>query len=64
MEENKIGPDIIDCEIYNAIKALKQNNAEGFDLIPAELIQQISPTAMKILRSICKEIYTTGFIYK
>jgi hypothetical protein len=60
VEKDQMGPELLDREIEDAIKKLKQRKAQGCDNIPAELLQNIGIDASKELKMICKEIYNTG----
>ena len=58
--EDYMGPSLLDSEIEEAIKAMKKRKAEGCDSIPAELLQNLGDKAMREMKDICKEIYSTG----
>ena len=51
-------PDILECEVKRAFRSITTNIASGGDGIPVELFQ-ILKNAMKVLRSICQQIWKT-----
>ena len=51
-------PDILDCEIKWALRTITTSKASGDDGIPAELFQ-ILKDAVKVLHSICQQIWKT-----
>ena len=52
-------PDILECEIKWASGSIKTNNASGGDGIPVELFQILKDDAVKVLHSICQQIWKT-----
>ena len=50
-------PDILECEVMWALESITTNKASGGDGIPAELFQVIKNDAVKVLHSICQEIW-------
>ena len=50
-------PDILECEIKWALKSITTNKASGGDRIPVELFQILKDDAVKILHSICQQIW-------
>ena len=52
-------PDILECEIKWALKNITTNEASGGDRIPVELFQILKDDAMKVLHSICQQIWKT-----
>ena len=52
-------PDILECEVKWALEIITTNKASGGDGIPVELFQILKDDAMKVLRSICQQIWTT-----
>ena len=58
-EDNK-GPYIIENEILQTIKEMKDGKAAGCDKITAELIKNSSTTTIKKLEQICQQIYNEG----
>ena len=51
-------PDILECEVKLALESITTNKASGGDGIPVELFQ-ILKDAMKVLHSICQQIWKT-----
>ena len=52
-------PDILECEVKWALGSITENEASGGDGIPAELFQILKDDAVKVLRSICQQIWKT-----
>ena len=52
-------PDILECEVKWALGSLTTNKASGGDGIPAELFQILKDDAVKVLHSICQQIWVT-----
>ena len=52
-------PDILKCEVKWALGSITMNKASGGDGIPAELFQILKDDAMKVLPSICQQIWRT-----
>ena len=52
-------PDILDCELKQALGSITTNKASGSDGIPAELFQILKDGAVKVLHSICQQIWKT-----
>ena len=52
-------PDILECEVKWALESITTNKASGGDGIPAELFQILKDNAVKVLHSICKQIWKT-----
>ena len=52
-------PDIPECEIKWALESITMNKASGSDGIPAKLFQILKDDAMKVLYSICQQIWKT-----
>ena len=52
-------PDILECEVKWAIESITMNKASGDDGIPLELFQILKDDAMKVLHSICQQIWKT-----
>ena len=50
-------PDILECEIKWALGSITMNKACGSDGIPAELFQILKGDAVKVLHSICQQIW-------
>ena len=54
-----LGSDILECEVKLALGSLTTNKASGGNGIPAELFQILKDDAMKVLHSICQQIWKT-----
>ena len=52
-------PDILGCEVTWALGSITKNKASGGDGIPAELFQILKDDAVKVLHSICQQIWKT-----
>ena len=52
-------PDIPECEVKWALESITMNKASGGDGIPVELFQIVKDDAMKVLHSICRQIWKT-----
>ena len=52
-------PDILECEVKWALGSITTNKASGGDGIPAELFQILKDDAVKVLYSICHQIWKT-----
>ena len=52
-------PDILECEAKWALESITTNKASGDDGIPVELFQILEDDAVKVLHSICQEIWKT-----
>ena len=52
-------PDILECEVKWALGSITTNKASGGDGIPVELFQILKDDAVKVLHSICKQIWKT-----
>ena len=55
----RLEPDILECEVKWALGNITANKASGSDEIPAELFQVLKDGAVKMLFSICKQIWKT-----
>ena len=53
-------PDILECEVKWALGSITTNNASGGDGIPVELFQILKGDAVKVLHSICQQIWETA----
>ena len=51
-------PDILECEVKWALRSI-MNKASGGDGIPVELFHILKDDAMKVLHSICQQIWKT-----
>ena len=52
-------PDILECELKWALGSINTNKASGGDRIPVELFQVLKDDAVKVLHSICQQIWKT-----
>ena len=52
-------PDILECKVNWALGSITTNKASGGDGIPVELIQILKDNAVKVLHSICQQIWKT-----
>ena len=53
-------PDILECEVKWALESITTNKASGGGGIPVELSQILKDDAVKVLHSICQQIWKTG----
>ena len=51
--------DILECEVKWALESITMNKASGGDGILAELLQILKDEAVKVLHSICQQIWKT-----
>ena len=52
-------PDTLDCEVKWALRSITRNKASGGDRIPVELFQILKDDSVKVLHSICQQIWKT-----
>ena len=52
-------PDILECEVKWALESITTNKASRGDRIPVELFQILKDDAVKVLYSICQQIWKT-----
>ena len=52
-------PDILECEVRWALGSITTNKPSGGDGIPVELFQILKDDAVKVLHSICQQIWKT-----
>ena len=52
-------PDILECEVKYALGSITTNKTSGGDRIPLELFQILKDDAVKVLHSICQQIWKT-----
>ena len=50
-------PDILECEVKWALESITTNKASGGDGIPVELFQILNDDAVKVLHSVCQQIW-------
>ena len=51
--------DILECEVSWALGSTAANKASGCDEIPVELFKALKNNAIKVLHSICQQIWKT-----
>ena len=51
-------PDIMECEVKYVLGSITTNKASGGDWISAEILQILKDDAVKMLHSICQQIWT------
>ena len=51
--------DILECEVKWALEGITTNKASGGDRIPVELFQNLQDDVVKVLHSICQQIWKT-----
>ena len=51
--------DILECEVKWALESITTNKASGGNEIPVELFQILEDDALKVLKSICQQIWKT-----
>ena len=52
-------PDILECEVKWALESIIMNRTNGGEGIPVELFQILKDDAVKVLHSICQQIWKT-----
>ena len=50
-------PDILECEVKWVLGSITTNKASGGDRIPAELFEILKDDAVKVLHTICQQIW-------
>ena len=53
--------DILECNVKWALESINMNKARGGDGIPAELFQILKDDAVKVLHSLCQQIWKTQY---
>ena len=56
---SNLEPDILECEVKWALESITTNKASGGDGFPVELFQILKDDAVKVLHSICQQIWKT-----
>ena len=51
--------DILECEVMWALESITTNKASGDDGIPVELFHILKDDAVKVLHSVCQQIWKT-----
>ena len=52
-----VEPDILECEVKWGLGSITMNKGSGSDGIPVELFQMLKDDAVKVLHSICQQIW-------
>ena len=52
-------PDILECEVKWVLGSITTNKVSGGDGIPVELFQILKDDAVKVLHSICQQVWKT-----
>ena len=52
-------PDILECEVKWALESITTNKTSGSDGIPAELFKILKDDVVKVLYSLCQQIWKT-----
>ena len=52
-------PDILESKAKRALESITMNKANGGDGIPVELFQILKDDAVRVLHSICQQIWKT-----
>ena len=52
-------PDILECEFKWALESITTNKTSGGDGIPAEVFKILKDDVVKVLHSICQQIWKT-----
>ena len=52
-------PNILECEVKWTLGSITMNKASGGDEIPVELLQILKHDAVKVLHSVCQQIWKT-----
>ena len=55
----RLEPDILECEVMWALESITIYKVRGSDKIPVELFQILEDDAVKVLHSICQQIWET-----
>ena len=59
LASTNLEPDILECEVKWALESITTNKASESDGIPVELCQILKDDAVKVLHSICQQIWKT-----
>ena len=54
-----VEPDVLECEVRRVLESITTNKASGGDGIPVELFPILKDDAVKVLHSICQQIWNT-----
>ena len=55
-------PDILECEVKGTLGSITMNKTSGGDGIPVELFQILKDDAVKVLHSICQQIWKNSAV--
>ena len=55
----QLEPDILECEVKWTLGSITMNKARGSEGIPVKLFQVLKDDAVKVLHSICQQIWKT-----
>ena len=55
--KKRLEPDILECEVKWALESITTNKASGGDGISAKLFQILKDEAVKVLHSICQQVW-------
>ena len=55
-------PDILKCEVKWALESITTNKASGGDEIPVELFQILKDDGVKVLHSVCQQIWKNSAV--
>ena len=55
-------PDILECEVKGALESISMKKASGGDGIPVELFQILNDDAVKVLHSVCQQIWENSTV--
>ena len=55
-------PDILECEVTWALESITMNKASGGDGIPVERFQILTDDAVKVLHSVCQQIWKSSAV--
>ena len=55
----QLEPDILECEVKWALESITTNKASGSNAIPVDLFQILKDDVVKVLHSICQQIWKT-----
>ena len=59
LPEHQLEPDLLECKVKWALGSITTNKASGGDGIPGELFQILKDDAVKVLHSLCQQIWKT-----
>ena len=60
LQEDCVGPEILECEVRAAVKELKNGKAVGADGVPGEFLKALGEEGMKKIVELCQKIYNEG----